>query len=259
MNKIDPLFAIEAEQMLLSGFTHEAIDLCCAGLLRYPDYALAYIILIRAYLLTGEIAKAEKLCDIASARFLNNKIIKNLRNEINSSLEIEAIETEIITDKNRTTIHSLINTDINLNYFSDNQPEEMSFDKVNFYHKRKTNDLFKTIEFNIEENISVDKLKQSKNVLVTNDDKFFDNENFSTLVGNISKTKITTPLENRISKNDETEEPIVISETMAAIYAGQGQYSAVVKAYTALQEKHPEKQEYFAEKINEILELQNNK
>jgi predicted Zn-dependent protease len=50
MDDISPLFALEAEQLMLDGKTDEAIELCNAGLLDYPDYPAAYAVLAQAYL-----------------------------------------------------------------------------------------------------------------------------------------------------------------------------------------------------------------
>ncbi len=58
MNDISPLFAVEAEQLLLAGFTREAIDLCRKGLEQYPDYPTALAVLARAYEAAGDAGKA---------------------------------------------------------------------------------------------------------------------------------------------------------------------------------------------------------
>jgi len=59
MDEISPLFALEAEQLLLSGFAEEAIEVCNNGLAVYPDYPVAKVILARAYNLIGKKEQSE--------------------------------------------------------------------------------------------------------------------------------------------------------------------------------------------------------
>jgi len=59
MDEISPLFALEAEQLLLSGFAEEAIEICNNGLAVYPDYPVARVILARAYNFIGKNEQSE--------------------------------------------------------------------------------------------------------------------------------------------------------------------------------------------------------
>ncbi|HPI20387.1 MAG TPA: hypothetical protein PKY56_08450, partial [Candidatus Kapabacteria bacterium] len=52
--EITLLFAVEAEQLLLSGFVEEAIDLLKKGIEKFPDYSAANAILAKAYTLLGK-------------------------------------------------------------------------------------------------------------------------------------------------------------------------------------------------------------
>jgi len=59
MDDLSPLFALEAEQLMLDGKTDEAIWLCNAGLQEYPDYPAAYAVLAQAYIELEDIDTAE--------------------------------------------------------------------------------------------------------------------------------------------------------------------------------------------------------
>lgn len=51
----------------------------------------------------------------------------------------------------------------------------------------------------------------------------------------------------------------LMTETLANLYIEQKLYAKAIKAFHVLTEKHPEKEQYFAQKINEIKELRQNK
>lgn len=54
---------------------------------------------------------------------------------------------------------------------------------------------------------------------------------------------------------DELSENLIISETLARIYANQNEIQAAVKVYKKLIKKYPEKEDYFNTKINELKTL----
>ena len=51
----------------------------------------------------------------------------------------------------------------------------------------------------------------------------------------------------------------LMTETLANLYLEQRLYSKAIKAFEILIEKHPDKKAYFAEKIDQIKELRQNK
>ena len=92
----------------------------------------------------------------------------------------------------------------------------------------------------------------------------------------LSKTEIkNTVIENfivkepKISKLKEESDFVVkekgdnishlMTETLAKLYVEQKLYSKAIKAYQILSEKHPEKQAHFAEQINYVKDLRQNK
>lgn len=88
-------------------------------------------------------------------------------------------------------------------------------------------------------------------------------ERLEQLASEISGAKIniseTTNLENNISFADLSERNIIISETLAKIYAAQGELEEAVKVYEKLISKNPSQKDYFASKILELRSELGNK
>ncbi len=60
---------------------------------------------------------------------------------------------------------------------------------------------------------------------------------------------------NFVIKEKKDDISHLMTETLAKLYAEQKLYSKAIKAYEILSEKHPHKQEYFQEKIEEVKEI----
>ncbi|MBM2814235.1 MAG: hypothetical protein HW421_997 [Ignavibacteria bacterium] len=82
MAEVSPTFALEAEEFLLSGSFDEAIELCNAGIEEYPDYPLAFGILARAYIESGDIESAEATLEMALINFPQNKSLLSIKNSL---------------------------------------------------------------------------------------------------------------------------------------------------------------------------------
>lgn len=99
MNEISLLFAIEAEQLLKSGFPEEAIYLCIRGLEAYPEYSAAYSILAESYFNTGNFNKAMEAVEKALHFNPNNQLLISLKEKlIDERLINDALEDEIVED-----------------------------------------------------------------------------------------------------------------------------------------------------------------
>lgn len=81
-------------------------------------------------------------------------------------------------------------------------------------------------------------------------EKFIENE------PKISKLKEETTFVVKEKAGDISH---LMTETLAKLYVEQRLYSKAIKAYEALQQKHPEKSDYFAEKIREVKDLRSGK
>lgn len=81
-------------------------------------------------------------------------------------------------------------------------------------------------------------------------EKFIENE------PKISKLKEETSFVVKEKAGDISH---LMTETLAKLYVEQRLYTKAIKAYEALQQKHPEKSDYFAEKIKQIKDLRSSK
>ncbi len=108
---------------------------------------------------------------------------------------------------------------------------------------------FSVIERNFEENEpKVDPEKQKKIDII---DKFIEANPKIAPVKDIPKTPAN------ISKS--AEEPThLMTETLAKVYLEQKKYNKAIQAYEILILKYPEKSSFFADRINEIKNLQQN-
>ncbi|MQP51895.1 MULTISPECIES: tetratricopeptide repeat protein [unclassified Flavobacterium] len=108
---------------------------------------------------------------------------------------------------------------------------------------------FSPIEREIEEkNTQNDPEKEKKLALI---DKFIETN------PKISPVKEMTKPPANISKS--TEEPShLMTETLAKVYLEQKKYTKAIQAYEILILKYPEKSSFFADRINEIKNLQQN-
>ena len=108
---------------------------------------------------------------------------------------------------------------------------------------------FSPIEREIEEkNTQNDPEKQKKLDII---DKFIEAN------PKIAPVKETTKPPANISKS--VEEPThLMTETLAKVYLEQKKYTKAIQAYEILILKYPEKSSFFADRINEIKNLQQN-
>lgn len=101
---------------------------------------------------------------------------------------------------------------------------------------------------NVEENEILDPEKLKKIDII---DRFIE------LNPKISPVKTTTPIPSNIKKS--IEEPThLMTETLAKVYLEQKKYLKAIQAYEILILKYPEKSSFFADRINDIKDLQQN-
>lgn len=81
-------------------------------------------------------------------------------------------------------------------------------------------------------------------------------ERLEQLASEISGAKIniseSTNLDDNVSLADLSEKNIIISETLAKIYAAQGETEEAIKVYEKLINKSPSQKDYFTSKILEL-------
>jgi len=99
VDNISPLFAIEAEKLLLSGSTNEAIELCRAGIAEYPDYQSAYYILSKCYIDINNYVEALSVLSDAIQLFPNNRMLFELFNTLNQN-NLTSIDNDSLINLN---------------------------------------------------------------------------------------------------------------------------------------------------------------
>ena len=245
MEEISLLFAVEAEQYLLSGMIDDAIELCVKGIKAYPGYAAGYSILAMAYKQKGEIGKAKEAVITASVNQPFHKHIASLKNEI---VEEKKSENSVVTENTLYRANNLgIIPGICFSPFSINI-EHSNFELRDFITKDvPTLELPKPYRNDIKSNYGINNTKQKIN---END-----------IIVNLSKRleNAVIPLNNYASDKDITnikspEEPkkLIITETMAAIYIQQNLIAEAITAYRQLAENSPVKKDYYYKKIKEL-------
>ena len=215
-DKSSPLFARQANTEMENNNVERAIEILKEGLKLYPDYPSAYLLYSKALTLIGEYGKALQQAKIASDLLHSKKTYEHYLKEIENIKKRSSLFT---SSRGSTFI-----------------PE------FNRLEKEPQPDLF-------EKEYEVD-LDENKEETSTNIDDRLDE-----LAEEISTAKISdTPVE---SNNDEIDEESgytgsIISETLAKIYAAQGEYKEAIKVYEKLMLKTPSKKEEYIERIREL-------
>jgi tetratricopeptide (TPR) repeat protein len=145
MLEITPLFAVEAEEMLLAGFPEEAIELCKEGLEIYPDYPSALAVLAKANEAAGFRNEAELIIHSAKDNYYSRSI-ENISNQydeyhihvnFDDFLPEEIIEEQIPEDKIGELTVETIEEQIHEDHFDDFSVENLeiieieNFDELN--------------------------------------------------------------------------------------------------------------------------------
>ncbi len=195
MTDISPLFALEAEQLLLSGFVEEAIELCEKGLTTFPDYPAAQVILAKLYHLVGKQNHSNEILLNAKTnnygKIFDKCQIENTPTIINQVKEIANNDLDtIINDnqnsnfdlKNRGDANDIINTTINStelididNNTLDNDSENVlaELNDTNILYSLELdnfNNEFKSIVESIDDTSKLTNLKNKNNLTTTIDD-----------------------------------------------------------------------------------------
>lgn len=99
MSDITPLFALDAEELMLAGNLDDAIDLCKRGLEVYPDYAMGHYIIANSRFLAGEVDDAKGIVASALEIFPENitllKLKETLDNHKEEVVAPEEVEEEV--------------------------------------------------------------------------------------------------------------------------------------------------------------------
>lgn len=130
---VSPLFAVEAEELLIQGKAQEAINLVQEGLIEYPKYPSAFGILAKAYKMIGNDDDANEILESAVYTFPQSKTLKAILDpnslkqpkefNIDKAVEIRNRRFKIIDE---TPISTYFTDEIsnNSDFELDNEPVE---------------------------------------------------------------------------------------------------------------------------------------
>jgi tetratricopeptide (TPR) repeat protein len=192
-----------------------AESILCAGLAVYPDNPVAYLLLGKAYGLMGNYDKA-----------------------------LDCFK------KGSDILHSEETYDYYLNELQSIRKQRSLFKATrgnSFFNSSKF-----TSELKDEPNLfnSIEKKTENKERANSIDDRL------NQLADQISKAKISTSYNHTVTNSDFEsilkKDNLIISETLAKIYAAQNEYNEAIKVYKKLIAREPEREEHYTNMINEI-------
>ncbi|WP_322549814.1 hypothetical protein [Flavobacterium psychraquaticum] len=173
--------------------------------------------------------------------------------EVNSFEEISAsgtLETANVVDVDLSqTVEEIIKLKTSAEKLEIGKPLPFTINEKHSFQEWLQLTKFAPIERTDEEaEIEIDVEKQKKSDLI---DKFIEAN------PKIAPVKELTKTPANISKN--VDEPThLMTETLAKVYLEQKKYTKAMQAYDILILKYPEKSSFFADRINEIKNLQQN-
>jgi predicted Zn-dependent protease len=193
----------------------EAVEILRAGLKTYPEYPVAHLLLGKAFAMGGNYGKAIGC-------------FKKGSNIIQSDQTFDFYVNEIERMKKQRSLFEASRGD---SFFSSSK---------NLNKPTKTPDLL----------IEKSETKEEKKFAVSIDNRL------AQLADQISKVKLSASKENfdKVSdfKDILFQDNMIVSETLAKIYAAQNEYGEAIKVYEKLLKKEPSKYEHYTEKIREI-------
>jgi tetratricopeptide (TPR) repeat protein len=220
-NPLSPEFVKLANYYLINGNVNEAINLLHVGLNFYPNYTTARLLLGKCYLANRYYIDAKKVFEQLLSDYPDLSIARkylDVAAELTKS-EVSRKHDEDIVPKLEFKAPEFNDFDYNYNLFPSYEVDELTGG-------------------NIDEN-SVDvnpEFTEFKNVIEST--HFFKRE------------KVKPSLEKKRLRNKF--EVKIITETLADIFAKQGNYFDAIEAYTYLLKIKPERKERLESKISEV-------
>lgn len=220
-NPLSPEFVKLANYYLINGNVTQAISLLQSGLQFYPNYTTAKLVLGKCYLANKYFFDAKKIFSDIIAEHPDMSIAvkyHEIADELTKS-EVSRKHGDDIVPKLEFKAPEFNDFDFNYNLFPSYEMEDVEKDKI---------------EINgLEE---ADEFKDFVKVFET--PYFFKRE---TAVPSFEKKRLRNKFEVKI-----------ITETLADIFAKQGNYFDAIEAYTYLLKIKPEKKEILESKISQV-------
>jgi tetratricopeptide (TPR) repeat protein len=219
-NPLTPEFVKLSNYYLVSGNINEAINLLQTGLNFYPNYTTAKLLIGKGYLANRYFYDAKKIFEQILIEYPDLEIAKkylDIANDLTKS-EVSRKHDDDIVPKLEFKAPIFNDFDFNYNLFP-------TYEAVDLINNR--------IDFNFEE---TNEYMEFKKVVET--PHFF-------------KRESTKPAfeKKRLKNKFEVK---IITETLADIFAKQGNYFDAIEAYTYLLKIKPDKKEQIQSKISEV-------
>lgn len=233
---LSPLFVRLANLYYHDGQYEECINICNIGLLVYPEYITAKIILFKALLKLEFINEAENLLHDIESKYPDIETIKFFKNELNNIRRNNKQEKIYYSNK--------INTPVDFHNYSK---------KINSIISDRSNN------FNIDDIVSIIH-RSDKN------DKLIDEREFIKFCNDFSGIKfddLIPPHADHIKKSIEDKKNIttlntffsrikIVTETLADILAKQGFFKESFEAYNILLQQDDSNKRRIQEKLYEL-------
>lgn len=226
-NPLTPEFVKLANYYLVNNNTNEAIELLQAGMKFYPEYVTAKMLLGKAFLSSRYLVDAKKIFEQVIAENPDLTIAQKYLDISNDMVknEVSRRHEEDVVPKLEFKAPVFNDYDFNYNLFPSYEIDELIKDKLNTPEVDESNEY---ADFT----------------------KIFETPHF------FKKDKAKPKYEKKRLKNKF--EVKIITETLADIFAKQGNYFDAMEAYTYLLKIKPERTEALESKISEV-EVQINK
>ena len=215
MDDILPTFLLEAEGLLQEGKARESAVLCTRGLVKYPMYKTAYIVLIRALNELGDTVQINEIYDEAPNFVKYNQTVKYIMSNLGSAMTIQSDEVV-----------------------------ELSENEVDSLEKPNLDDKDESELSNEVEDVQPE-VKRDENLELEITDALKNDELNPDVIESLTKTN---EVDSEIESSDvELKETL----TLAKIYEQQDAYQQALDIYMELQ-KSASDEELFADKIVEL-------
>ncbi len=217
MDGIPATFLLEAESLLQDGNARESAVLCTRGIMKYPMYKTAYIVLIRALNELGDIIQIQEVYDDAPNFVKFDKTVQYMMNNLES--KAESVPDKVIEQEEGESITEI----------DDNKIKTEELETVD--SEPETN----VVESNVE-------LESEITNALKND------ELSPEVIEDLSKSEETS------EENDDsgiTSSELKETLTLAKIYEQQDAYEQALDIYLDLQTMSEDK-ELYADKIVEL-------
>ncbi len=233
-NFLSPLFVRLANLFYLNEEYEECIELCKTGLKIYPDYLTAKLVLLKALLKMEYLTEAENLFEEIAPKI--------------KGMEIHATYERIFTELRKLSGQEKIYYPLDVKNKIDFKLFESTFDIREF----------------VKENLSLEEVINEPDIVKSDD--FIDKESFGRFLNEYDSLAISAKLNE---KNDDLKvvnqnqlkyyKLKIITETIADLYAKQGNFREAFEAYNILLKLTPSSQDRISQKIFELERIMANK